>query len=183
MSFPDHDQRARLLEQARRQDHLDDPTFAYLELIGEGYDEGRREVIRVNTRVRLYLYGLVAVVVALAVFATVSFWRQADLNDQTRALAQSNRTGIRVGCTLLTNAIIQSGGADPAPGNRPTPQAQLTGHYIRVIQRVSTPAERRVQRRLIRLAAKAGPVIKVPDCTQIALHPDRVKALALRLRP
>lgn len=175
-------ERRRLLGLMREEndpDRLLDLIFAYLVVIGESVDEGRREIFRFNDRVRVILRWLVAIVLALALVATVSFWRQADLNAQTKALAERNRTAIRVGCTLLSNAIIQSGAA----GDMQSPQGRLTAHYIHVIRRVETPAERRTERRLLKLAAKAGPVIRPPDCERIALHPESVRALRLKVTP
>jgi hypothetical protein len=182
MTFDDDDDRRRLLADMRAEHdphRVMDLIFAYLEVIGEGVDEGRREIFRFNDRVRVILRWLVAIVLALALVATVSFWRQADLNAQTKALGERNRTAIRVGCTLLSNAIIQSG----ATGNMQSPQGRLTAHYIAVIHRMSTPAERRTERHLLKLASKAGPVIRPPDCERITLHPGSVKALPLEVTP
>jgi hypothetical protein len=84
-----------------------------------------------------------------------------------------NRTAIRVSCTLLANAIIESGGAQTNG-----PQAQLTALYVSVIRRAMTPAETRQAANLAKqIPARTG--LTIPDCERIAEHPLTVRAVPL----
>lgn len=112
--------------------------------------------------------------------------RSADRADDATArlerTAQRNTKAIRVSCTLLSNAIIQSGAA--TPGNRPTAQSRLTGIYIGAITRELTPAERaEVHRLQLIVASSGGGRVALPDCDDVARHPDDVRALPLAPSP
>lgn len=89
--------------------------------------------------------------------------------------ARSNREAINVSCQLLANAIVQSGGGASGPNGHRPPQQELTALYVAVIHRAMTPADRRQERRILRLVAAGGPPLSVPNCARIARHPESVR--------
>jgi hypothetical protein len=88
--------------------------------------------------------------------------------------AHANREAIRVSCQLLANAIAQSGVAASGPDGHRPPQQQLTALYISVVHRAMTPADRRQERRLLGRVAAIGTPLSIPNCGQIARHPESV---------
>ncbi len=120
---------------------------------------------------------------AVVVLAVVSLAVGGVVVSHTRELAERNREAIRVSCTLLTNAIIESGGGgrDQAPASDAArAQRRITAILIGAITRgLLTDAERAEVARLGAIVAKAGGVVAIPDCNEIALHPKRVRELLL----
>ncbi len=120
---------------------------------------------------------------AVILLALVSLTVGGVVVSHTRELAEQNREAIRVSCTLLTNAIIESGGGglDQAPASDAArAQRRITAILIGAINRgLLTDAERAEVARLGAIVAKAGGVVAIPDCNEIALHPGRVRELLL----
>ncbi len=116
-------------------------------------------------------FGIVAVIVGAVVLNGLS------------QFAHRNREAIRVSCTLLTNAILESGagGADqPARSPAAKAQRESTALYIgAIVRRLLTPAERKKLRENARIVSKAGGVTSIPNCDQVAARPERVKELHL----
>lgn len=136
----------------------------------------RRTTDRRKRWLRLFAYVLVC---GLSVFTAV---QQRSDQKKTAALAQKNTEAIRVGCILLTNAILESGaGGDGQAPTSPAAKAQrqITAIYVQVIGRSMTSAEVAEVKRLSKIVAKAGGVVSTPDCNEIAAHPDGVKELLL----
>lgn len=120
----------------------------------------------------MFLLALSIVLVALTMLVVVSV-----VGDNRRAL-KANQESVRVSCTLLTNAILESGaGASPrdSPAARPTPQQRLTAIYIQVISRNMTADERREARRIA--GEQTDGAVTVPDCDKIAERPQTVTAI------
>ncbi len=98
-------------------------------------------------------------------------------------LINRNREAIRVSCTLLTNAIIESGGG--GSGQHPSSpaakaQRESTGILIAAIARgLLTGTERAELARLQGIVDRAGGVVSIPDCEDIASDPGRVRELLL----
>lgn len=88
--------------------------------------------------------------------------------------SQENRTANLVNCRLLTNAIIESGAGGVA-AKASNPQQQLTNLYIKVINRSMTPPEKRRQIELTKQIQIQGGTVTVPNCRDVANHPDSVK--------
>lgn len=93
----------------------------------------------------------------------------------TAAQVRSNGQAIRTSCTLLANAILQSGAG--GPGLQPSPQAQLTELYVSVVREHMTHTQKREERRLLQSIAVAGAAIPLPDCVRVAKHPDSVSTV------
>ncbi len=131
----------------------------------------RAAVIRFGDRTSKLAWASVALVIVIVVVAATGY-------DRLNALAHRNTDAIRVGCTLLANAVIQSGSGgqrnDTAAGKA---QAELTRLAYIGISRSWTPAERARAIRLQAIIQKAGGVVATPDCDAVAEHPERVKAL------
>ncbi len=98
-------------------------------------------------------------------------------------LIQRNTQAIRTSCTLLTNAVLQSGGG--GTGQAPTSPAAAaqrdnTAILVAAIARkLLTREERARMRTNAAVIADAGGVVAIPDCDEIARHPDRVRELLL----
>lgn len=120
---------------------------------------------------------------AVVVLALVSLALGGFVVSHTRALAERNREAVRVSCTLLTNAIIESGGGgrDQVPASEAAEaQRKITAILVGAINRgLLTDAERAEVKRLGVIVAQAGGVIAIPDCDAIARHPERVRGLLL----
>jgi hypothetical protein len=103
--------------------------------------------------------------------------RADTATERLERTAARNTKAIRVSCTLLSNAIIQSGAA--SPGGAPTAQGRLTGIYVGAINReLLTPAERlEVHRLQLIVAGSGGGGVTLPDCDEVARYPDAVQAL------
>ncbi len=129
---------------------------------------------------RLAIVFAVLVVVAVAM-GSVAVVQAQRASAATRDLAERNTEAIRVGCTLLTNIIIESGaGGQRSTSKAARAQAKLSALYVRVIGRSMTIAEQREARRLAAVVASAGGIVTTPDCNEVALHPERVKELLVR---
>lgn len=123
---------------------------------------------------------LMRTVIALGLMsALVGGWFTA----QQMELAERNREAIRVACTLLTNAILESGaGGLDQPARSPAARAQRenTAILVQAITRnLLTASERKQMAENARVIAKAGGVISTPDCDAVARHPERVRELEL----
>ena len=165
------DQHVRRLEKQYQEeraahDVMRDRFNAVLEAVGV---YGRRMTILFRLVIAL---GIIA-----AVVAGVQFNRLANL-------AKSNREGIRVSCVVISNAIIQSG-ASGASTNTPASRAtrEIQEIYVRAIQRqlLTTEDLARVKY-LSRIVVRSGGLVAVPDCDEIAQHPERVKRLVLEAK-
>lgn len=119
--------------------------------------------------------GLFALAIALVLLSLAGL-RMVDILTNTNNRVDSNRQAIRVSCTLLANAIIQSGSGNGRASNaQPSPQQQLTALYISVIVRQMDGSERKEYHRLLDDAtASGGNRVDVPDCERIARHPEAV---------
>lgn len=102
--------------------------------------------------------------VSFVITVALGGWSLGHRQTSDRQLIERNQQAIRVGCTLLANAIIESGAGGGSNEN-------ATAMFVSAIQRVMTPEERERFRKLV-----GKPVtLKVPPCREIALHPERVK--------
>ncbi len=128
-----------------------------------------REVLRYARRMQMLMWLQLVVLVASAVVFSWSWFRTNDL-------AERNQQAIEVGCTLLRNAIIQSGAADdPAAGM--SDQQKLTAIYITHIEGDLDRATRVEADRLkAKVVANGG--VTIPDCRRIAQHPESVADVA-----
>lgn len=162
----------------------------YLEALDAYYSDTTQELL-VRGRRLLRAAALIGfgVVVALGVSAAQQrnieqAAMKADIAAaDVKRVAVRNTLAIRVSCTLLTNAILESGaGGSGQPARTPAAKAQRanTELYIgAIVRRLLTPAERGTLRENARIVAKAGGVISTPDCDEVAKHPERVRELAL----
>ncbi len=136
----------------------------------------REAIVEHGGKLAIVVRLLVALVLVMALVGAVFF-------DRLTNLAQSNREAVRVSCTLLTNAILESGagGSDqPARTRAARAQRDSTELYIgAIVRRLLTPAERKTLRENARVVAKAGGVISTPNCDAVAKHPERVRELVL----
>jgi hypothetical protein len=122
-------------------------------------------------------WGMLILAVALVCVSLAGLAMVTSLTA-TNNRVHDNQQAIRVSCTLLVNAIIQSGarrGAGRGPQSQ-SPQQELTALYVGVIARHMTPNERRSFKTLAKNAAASGQ-IEVPDCDRIARHPEAVTVL------
>ncbi len=101
-------------------------------------------------------------------------------------LIGKNTQAIEVGCTLLVRAINETGAGatshtPPKPG-KPLTAGQAaqarTAILVTAITRGLTDAERREVVRLSVIVDKAGGVVTVPDCREIARDPKPVGDLS-----
>jgi hypothetical protein len=113
----------------------------------------------------------------------VGYSQLREIAARNAATAKRATEAVRVSCTLLTNAIIESGGGgrDQAPASEAArAQRQITAILVGAINRgLLTDAERAEVKRLGEIVARAGGVISIPDCNEIARHPERVRELLL----
>jgi hypothetical protein len=113
-------------------------------------------------------------VTLLKVMTTVT--SNTERVQSVQQIAAANRQAIFVSCTLLSNAIAQSGGGALRSSNeRPTPRQQLNSLYIAAIIGRMTRGERAQERRLRHQTD--GRLIEIPDCLRIARHPESVRAV------
>lgn len=134
-------------------------------LVERGHDIQR---IRLEA---LILYFIMGVVVAVAVFFGQSFLSQIDKTTR------SNQQGIYVGCTVTANVVVRAGAQVSSSNGKPPPltdQQRLSTLRIEALRRNFTSHERSVERRLVTRIARAGG-LQVPNCKQIAMHPEQVK--------
>lgn len=132
---------------------IDEESRKRLGEIAAGY-------MKLDRRVIWHLRALVAVVFVSACLFTYLLARQSDVSDR-------NQQAIRVGCVLLSNAIVQSGASSAGTSARRT---QL---FIAAARRSMTPKERA---EFDSLAPGGPPTLDIPDCDRIAKHPDSVHA-------
>lgn len=173
-----------------------------LSRLQEGYEKERRAnrqmrlaVLDFGRKTSWILWSVVALSILCVAFGAFMLNRQSDLNRRTAAVAlqnhdlivESKRLGvknteaIRVGCTVTKNAILQSG-ASSGTRRASTPAARAQGERTAILveaiaRDLLTPAQRARVAELQRIISRAGGVLSIPDCDQIALHPERVKEL------
>lgn len=85
--------------------------------------------------------------------------------------AQKNEQAVEVGCTLLKNAILETG---VTPNGQPSDAQKRTAILVAGVMRVLTPAERA---KLAELSPQQ-PQLTIPNCRAIARHPESVKDAA-----
>lgn len=129
-----------------------------------------REIIgmlhRMDERYIRLLKRLFIAMTILAVFllgslaASVVAIKRSQNSD--RDAINRNKQGVLVSCTLLANAIIESGGASSS--------ADATKLFVTAIQRVMTPKERAAFAKTF--TQPKG--LAVPPCKEIAEHPESV---------
>lgn len=147
----------------------DGTTRSRLGEMERGYAQFRARALRIARWMRWIAAGNVVIGVVVAALGTYGYISLRDLG-------QRNREGIHVSCVLLGNAIIQSGASAATGGD--SPRVKLSELYTRIIARAMTAPEIAEARRL---AARIKP-ITLPSCDDVALHPERVKALDLTQR-
>lgn len=111
---------------------------------------------------------LAIALVVLAIAALGITLRVLQNTEQVR----SNRQALRTSCTLLANAILQSGPG--GPGRAPTPQQRLNELYIGVIRDRMNAEQKRRERGLLTALVRSGTVVPLPDCEKVATHPGSV---------
>ncbi len=129
--------------------------------------EMRRAVIQFGRSYRIVVWSLVVAGIAAVLFGAYFISR--------------NREAIRVSCTLLGNAVIQSGAGGQA--NQPqTPVAKAVAERQRILivaiqDKLLTSAQMKRLRELDQIIAKAGGVVAVPQCDEIVADPGSVRSL------
>lgn len=116
-------------------------------------------------------------VVLLAVamiMLSLTLLRVAMVASDNSQAVRANQEAVRVSCTLLANAISQSGTATNSPAATPSPQEQLTALYIGIIVRSMTADDLRKFRALSNEVAKQGNGVDFPDCRKVSMHPNSV---------
>lgn len=130
-----------------------------------------REIVgilhRMDARYMVLLRRLFVVCAILAVFLmgslAASLVAVKQTQDSQNDAINANKRGIFVSCTLLANAIIESGGASGA---------DATQLFVTAIQRVMTPEEKAKFKK-----AFAQPQnLTVPPCKKISENPASVHA-------
>lgn len=126
----------------------------------------------------------VVLAVALVMLA-ISLLQIASAVLDTTKRSHHNQDAIRVSCTLLSNAIVQSGaGATRNSSASRPPQQRLTELYISAIVRRMTLGERRQVKRLTaEVARTGGGRVDVPDCAAIVRDPGNVRDLSPQPNP
>lgn len=125
---------------------------------------GRR--IRLNIRITFGL-GILTLGVVLFVYS----------------ISQQNKEAIRVSCTVIKNAILESGGG--GEGQQPTSaaskaQRENTSILLGAInRRLLTADEQRTVAANVKIIAKSGGVVSIPNCDKIAKDPQEVRELLL----
>lgn len=122
--------------------------------------------------------------------------RVARIARENRNLLTATRQSTFVACTLLANAITQSGanrsrqsqgparrGTGELHGPRPRPHLSATARFntllvTEIIEHMTTP-ERRVALRLQQRIAREGGVT-IPDCADVVLHPEHVRPIQIK---
>jgi ABC-type anion transport system duplicated permease subunit len=127
-------------------------------------------------QVALAALAMTMVLLALTLLKVVTAVTSNTQRVQTaQQAAIANRESIYVACTLLANAIAQTGTVVESNSNeRPSARQQLNALYISAILSRMTPAERAEERRLRKQTS--GRLLEIPDCLQIARHPETVRA-------
>ncbi len=129
-----------------------------------------RAVIQFGGRTRVVIWAIVVLGAAMAVMGGMFISR--------------NQQAIRVSCTLLGNAVIQSG-AGGQSNQPPTPVARAVAErqaiLISAIQRkLLTSRQMARLKELDRIITRAGGVVAIPRCDEIVADPGSVRSL---LRP
>ncbi len=159
----------------RRVDPEDpDPIAALIKVVNAEADDNmkvRRGVVVFGRTMGRVIWGLIGVFLAVVVAGAVGY-------SLIAAQANRNTLGLRVGCVLLTNAVIQAGVGgqrNDTPAGRA--QAELTRLVYIGIGRSWTPTERARAASLQAVIAAAGGIIKTPNCDEVARHPERYRTL------
>lgn len=80
--------------------------------------------------------------------------------------------GTRAACDLVRELLLRAGAPDPTrPNALPNDAAQLAAHRRAVLTRLMTPAEREVERRLVRRIMESRGELEAPDCDRITAGP------------
>lgn len=109
--------------------------------------------------------------------------RADEATDRLERTAARNTEAIRVSCTLISNAIIESGAAGERRAS-PTASERLTAMLIAAIVRGMAPAERaEVHRLQLITASSGGGRVTLPSCDDVAQHPETVQAIPLSPPP
>lgn len=142
----------------------------------------RRSIIE-NRVLYVALFAALAILAALADGLHSAQLAQDRTQDRletiaksNRALATSNRMGIRVNCTLLVNVAIEQG-IDGDSGQNLPPRAKLRLLYRQRTRQLLTPAQRRQEAQIMAAIKRQGR-LALPDCDEVANHPERVRPLA-----
>ena len=167
--------------------HDYDKQLARLEAIILGEVKARKEEAKETAKLRgavLHWSGRTAWIVRLFIVLVIVLAAAGGLAyDRISKYAKQNREGIRVGCILLTNAILETGaGGNDQPARTPAAKAQRENTQIYVgaiVRRLLTSEEREKLAENAAIIAKSGGVVSTPDCDEIAAHPERVKRLVL----
>jgi hypothetical protein len=130
-------------------------------------------------QVALAVLGLAMVLLALTLLkVTTTVSHNTAGVKATRQDVEANRQAILVACTLISRVVSQAGVAggsgDRKDNSRPTPAQELNNLYLAVIIDHMTADERRKERRLRGLAGDLSTRVEVPDCQQVAQHPETV---------
>lgn len=97
-----------------------------------------------------------------------------------------NREAIRVSCTLLGNAIIESGAArGPEPTNDPRVAARQELNTVLIGAIAARVLDAKEQRRVAELQAIIGKggSLTLPRCEDVVRHPGDVKSLLREAKP
>lgn len=119
-------------------------------------------------RVRLLLM-LAATIVTAGIATTLLIGGIQNRDEAT----DRNVDAIRVTCTLISNALIQSGAAG---GNSQTAAAALTVLRLKALRREMTSAER-VRADRLQAQLRRKPPVDLPDCDRVASDPGSVVAV------
>lgn len=120
----------------------------------------------------------VVLAVALVMLALSLLQIASAVTANTKRSA-ANRDAIRVSCTLLANAIEQSGAGSTRNSSASRPPVQrLNQLYVSVVVRSMTDDERRQLKRLTtEIARTGGGRVDVPDCAAVVRNPNTVQII------
>ncbi len=161
----------------------DDETRGRIETLLDGIDERDLAVLKFERRMGWLGWTVIvlsAVTLALSVglgITLIHLHSQAgDRRDEQVAQIDRNTKAIEVGCKLLSNIASQAGvigtGSDISEATRV--QKDLVALVFDVSIRGMTRAERKRFDGLYAKFLKAGPYVKLPNCKQVAQHPETV---------
>lgn len=126
--------------------------------------------VSLNARYKRVVRWIMAMVVTGLIACSVIFIVLRDQSSDIGAQADSNRNAIKISCTLLVNAIVESGANNSNGGD-------ATRLFVTAIKRIMTPAERKQLDSA--LAGQTGHSVTLPPCERISEHPETVKAIPL----
>lgn len=86
-----------------------------------------------------------------------------DQAERAEVAIQKNRLAIRVGCTLLSNAILDA--SIPPPSTQKLVKEILEGMTAEEVQNFTA---------LVKQEKEEGVGVQPPDCDEVARHPERV---------